>query len=599
MKKSQFLIATLCVSAMVLSACTLGTTTKKKKKKSSSAEVTSVVPGSNTSGNPTSGIPGGSSATPGGSSATPGGSSQPGPAVVSVTGVSIEGSASISKQVGDAAFSLVATVAPSNATNKSVSWASSAPAVATVSSAGLVSIVAAGETDITVTTADGGFTASVHLTVSAPVAWSAEEKAIFASELYGYEIPIFAAHHSDMTLKAMSDGGVSYMGGTSSQALIQEYAALVPADFGMKQSSNTSIYAYVGEAEISTSEGKRHVDIAVFGITEDSSGNQSISADGSGTFCVQAYDPYYYDWAEFGEDVDLVAQIFATIGTPGWRDEDLVEVSVPALSGTDVFYEVDFDGFSDFYTYQIYYEAWMEDIASAYIEIYAICSSAQFDSYLGQFDALTDAWEYVGVYNNGYYDYYVYDSLLGKASVEVGYYSAGGFAIIDVVPTYTTAFPAKQVEDYIAADRPEPQAFPTLDVDEGAFYVNEFDGSIYVDLYVYDDDEFTQETVDAYVEGLDPEKFSYDKMQGVFCLKTFYDSTTREIVNYYDVAGQNDKHGYYFIYSKHGSYKAFCNVASKDCELLYSCVVQYDGTYNFSKVPNVDNVKRKNIGCVF
>ncbi len=90
-----------------------------------------------------------------------------------------------------------------------------------------------------------------------------------------------------------------------------------------------------------------------------------------------------------------------------------------------------------------------------------------------------------------------------------------------------------------------------------------------------------------------------EEMQGAFCLKTFYDSSTREIVNYHDVTEKNNKCGYYFIYSKYGSYKAFCNVTSKDCELLYSCVIQYDGTYNFSMIPNVDNVKRKNIGCVF
>ena len=94
-------------------------------------------------------------------------------------------------------------------------------------------------------------------------------------------------------------------------------------------------------------------------------------------------------------------------------------------------------------------------------------------------------------------------------------------------------------------------------------------------------------------------EISSKNFQGSFCLKKFYDSTTREMVNYYDVLEKNGKYEYYFIYSKYDSYKAFCNISSKDCELLYSCVVLYDGLYNFSKVPDADNAKRKNIGCVF
>ncbi len=94
-------------------------------------------------------------------------------------------------------------------------------------------------------------------------------------------------------------------------------------------------------------------------------------------------------------------------------------------------------------------------------------------------------------------------------------------------------------------------------------------------------------------------ELSNKNLQGFFCLKNFHDSTTREIVYHYDMQEKNGKHEYYFIYSKYNSYKAFCNIASKNCELLYSCIVQYDGTYNFSEVPNVEYAKRKNIGCVF
>ena len=60
---------------------------------------------------------------------------------------------------------LTATVAPANATNKAVTWTSSEESVARVSNTGLVTAVAVGTTTITVTTTDGGFTATCDITV--------------------------------------------------------------------------------------------------------------------------------------------------------------------------------------------------------------------------------------------------------------------------------------------------------------------------------------------------------------------------------------------------------------------------------------------------
>lgn len=62
---------------------------------------------------------------------------------------------------------LTATVSPSNATNKSVTWKSSSDTVATVSGSGVVTAKAVGTATITVTTADGGKTATCSVTVSA------------------------------------------------------------------------------------------------------------------------------------------------------------------------------------------------------------------------------------------------------------------------------------------------------------------------------------------------------------------------------------------------------------------------------------------------
>lgn len=60
---------------------------------------------------------------------------------------------------------MTATVSPAGAANKAVSWRSSNTAVATVSN-GTVNAVAAGTAVITVTTADGGKTASCMVQVN-------------------------------------------------------------------------------------------------------------------------------------------------------------------------------------------------------------------------------------------------------------------------------------------------------------------------------------------------------------------------------------------------------------------------------------------------
>jgi glucosylceramidase len=62
---------------------------------------------------------------------------------------------------------LTATVAPSTATNKNVSWPSSNNSIATVNSTGLVTGVASGTATITVTTQDGAKTATAAITVTA------------------------------------------------------------------------------------------------------------------------------------------------------------------------------------------------------------------------------------------------------------------------------------------------------------------------------------------------------------------------------------------------------------------------------------------------
>ena len=83
---------------------------------------------------------------------------------VAVTGVTVSPT-SDSIAVGET-LTLTATVAPEDATNKSVTWGTSDDSIATVSDAGVVTGVAAGTATITVTTVDGSFTATCEVTVT-------------------------------------------------------------------------------------------------------------------------------------------------------------------------------------------------------------------------------------------------------------------------------------------------------------------------------------------------------------------------------------------------------------------------------------------------
>ncbi|GMK39339.1 hypothetical protein PCCS19_23930 [Paenibacillus sp. CCS19] len=95
---------------------------------------------------------------------------------------------------GGANGTLVATVAPSNATNKNVTWSSDNTSVATVVT-GVVTPVSAGTAHITVTTADGSFTAISTITVTTPVTGVTLDHAalhLFKGGADGTLTPVFA-----------------------------------------------------------------------------------------------------------------------------------------------------------------------------------------------------------------------------------------------------------------------------------------------------------------------------------------------------------------------------------------------------------------------
>lgn len=87
------------------------------------------------------------------------------PPRVAVTNVTLN-KTSLELMQGDT-YTLTATVAPTDATNKAVTWATSDAAVASVSTSGVVTATGSGSATITVTTTDGSFKATCTVAVTA------------------------------------------------------------------------------------------------------------------------------------------------------------------------------------------------------------------------------------------------------------------------------------------------------------------------------------------------------------------------------------------------------------------------------------------------
>lgn len=88
--------------------------------------------------------------------------------IESVTGVTLDAETA-TLRVGEQTLQLTAVVQPSDASDKSLVWTSSNAEVASVNETGLVTPLASGEALITVTTVDGGFSATCAVTVIQPV----------------------------------------------------------------------------------------------------------------------------------------------------------------------------------------------------------------------------------------------------------------------------------------------------------------------------------------------------------------------------------------------------------------------------------------------
>ena len=120
-----------------------------------------------------------------------------------VSGVTLDQN-SLTLTVGDTVF-LTASVQPDDAENKKVVWSSDNPAVASVDERGIVTTLSEGAATITVTTDDGGLTASCAVTVllqipASAIVLSASRQALAVGGAFNLTATVFPENASDKTV---------------------------------------------------------------------------------------------------------------------------------------------------------------------------------------------------------------------------------------------------------------------------------------------------------------------------------------------------------------------------------------------------------------
>ena len=174
--------------------------------------------------------------------------------VVPVTGVELD-KTGLELTVDDTA-KLTASVTPANADNAKVSWTSSDETVATVDENGNVTAIAAGTATITVTTEDGGFTATCTVTVKAksvPVDKSALEalyKELKDTANDGYTDETWNAFQKALTeAKQTLDNEDATQGEVDAAAEALRNAAAALAKPEVKPADKTALAELVKKAE--------------------------------------------------------------------------------------------------------------------------------------------------------------------------------------------------------------------------------------------------------------------------------------------------------------------------------------------------------------
>lgn len=200
------------------------------------------------------------------------------PEVVAVTGVKLD-QTTLTLNAGESA-QLTATVSPSNATNKLVTWGSNNSNVSV--SGGKVTAKTAGSAIVTVTTADGGYTAQCNVTVNASTEVGHTELASLSLDGNCYfDTEILPDQNTNTEAKLYVKSGTTYICG----AMDDKYK------YGYTTTDN--FYAVRGSVSSAAKNAVFWEDawtIKQNGATA-TFGNNSVTLDNAGNFTLTS--PYY------------------------------------------------------------------------------------------------------------------------------------------------------------------------------------------------------------------------------------------------------------------------------------------------------------------
>ena len=518
MKKNQIFVATLCASALVLSACTIGRTPSKKKKSSSQDVPTSVVPGPTSSGTTTSGTP---APTP-----TSGTSTAP---VKVLQSIAVTTAPTTTVYTDGQSFDktgMVVTATYSDGSTANVTdQCQFSPTVLT-------------ESTTAVTITFGGQSTTQAVTVNAPVptSWTAAQLEMlnYYLEDQGSQIPFKYVAGAEL-FRDTENAMLTYGDGTDtcSEDFIKEYVGLFSTDWNIEVNQLYLAYydALIYEGSKTFNEGESNevtVYVSFYGLGDDG----YITNDGTGHFGLDLYDDFYYSWEEFAEEYQSVLDyVYDT------TDEEGEEVAFPdaiQFEGETSFIEVE-----DKLDSNGYYVAYLYGVAEVdYLEYI----EAFYDS--GKWTGYTDTLQGCEAY---YHE---------SEKVSVGYiYQADYNRLILIIYPYEKIYRAwSEVEpvldEYIDTVNPETTVkVPAFEADSYIVEDHSENGYYIVGAFGTDDKPLYENDLKTYAENLDSTVWNVETIT-----ETEVDEETGEQVEitYYSISSKDysiELQGFYNAYS--------------------------------------------------
>lgn len=219
---------------------------------------------------------------------------------ISVTNVSLNKNSAILDI--NQTLTLQDSIAPSNATNKSVYWFSSEPTVASVNVFGIVSALSEGTTSIYVKTQDGEFKDTCFITVNPPVSVSGVTVSPSIAEIYtGQTMKLMGAIAPDTA----TDKSVTWVSNDTTVAIVDEsglVSAVAEGVANIAVTTNDGGYSDTCKVIVTSLNGE-----AIY--TETFEKMPFVGEWGNGASYVGDND---FEWTLWGKGYDLVKYSFDT-----------------------------------------------------------------------------------------------------------------------------------------------------------------------------------------------------------------------------------------------------------------------------------------------